>query len=106
MLACHWFFQWFSSRFHSGWVPSWSWGGSLSVIKHERQIIQCCMRTYGPVRPGGLPGGPLSVIKHGDRIARQAMLATMKMQREEADKAKAIEDAEHGDEWAQLLNMQ
>ena len=42
----------------------------------------------------------------GDRIARQAMLATMKMQREEADKAKAIEDAEHGDEWAQLLNMQ
>ena len=42
----------------------------------------------------------------GDRIARQAMLATMKMQRDEADKAKAIEDAEHGDEWAQLLNMQ
>ena len=76
------------------------------MIKHERQIIQGFMRTYGLVRPGGLPGGPLSVIKHGDRIARQAMLATMKMQREEADKAKAIEDAEHGDEWAQLLNMQ
>ena len=81
-------------------------GGPLSVIKQERQIIQCCMRLYGLVRPEGLPGGSLSVIKHGDRIARQAMLATMKMQREEADKAKAIEDAEHGDEWAQLLNMQ
>ena len=76
------------------------------MIKHERQIIQCPMRLYGLVTPEGLPGGPLSVIKHGDRIARQAMLATMKMQREEADKAKAIEDAEHGDEWAQLLNMQ
>ena len=65
-------FQWFSRRFNCGWAPGWSWGGALSVIKHERQIIQCPMRTYGLVTPGGLPGGPLMPHGRSDKSSNVA----------------------------------
>ena len=47
-------------------------GGALSVIKHERQIIQCPMRTYGLVTPGGLPGGPLMPHGRSDKSSNVA----------------------------------